>query len=137
MSAQWKFHYSNLDDCDFNTILMKERGIAYPSCIDEEQDSEQQGGVQEAVITKVKKPPLYKVLIHNDDYTTMEFVVWVLKKFFGKTQEQADAIMLKVHHEGVGICGIYTFEVAETKVEQVSRAARSEGHPLKCSLEPE
>lgn len=98
---------------------------------------EEESGVKTVPVTKVKRPSLYKVLLHNDDYTTMEFVVWVLKKFFGKSQMEADEIMLKVHNEGVGVCGVYTYEVAETKVEQVSKAARDEGHPLLCTLEKE
>ncbi len=86
---------------------------------------------------KVQKPPRYKVLIHNDDYTTMEFVILVLKKFFNKTQDESMAIMLKVHHDGVGICGIYTYEIAETKCQKVVAYARQNGHPLKCTIERE
>jgi ATP-dependent Clp protease adaptor protein ClpS len=85
---------------------------------------------------KLQKPSMYKVLLHNDDYTTMEFVVHILQRFFAKNAVEAQAIMLKVHHEGYGICGIYTFEVAESKVNKVNRYARSKGHPLKCSYEP-
>ena len=84
---------------------------------------------------KVKRPPLYKVLIHNDDYTTMEFVIHVLKAIFGHSAEKANTIMLKVHKEGTGVCGVYTFEVAETKAEKVTQMAREEGHPLKVSIE--
>ncbi len=89
--------------------------------------------VREKVFTK--KPKMYKVLMHNDDYTTMEFVVHVLKKFFSKNQEESTAIMLKVHHDGVGVCGIYTYEIAETKCLKVNRYSREKGHPLKCSTE--
>lgn len=103
----------------------------------ESTENEEGEGIKVLPRNKVKRPPRYKVLIHNDDYTTMEFVVWVLKRFFGKTQEQANAIMLKVHNEGCGVCGIYTFEVAETKVNQVLKAAKDEGHPLLCTLEKE
>jgi ATP-dependent Clp protease adaptor protein ClpS len=100
-------------------------------------DSDEQSGVATVDKTKVKRPRRYKVLLHNDDYTTMEFVIYVLQKHFGKNSEEAYAIMLKVHHEGVGVCGVYTYEIAETKVQKVSREARSNGHPLLCTFEPE
>jgi ATP-dependent Clp protease adaptor protein ClpS len=86
---------------------------------------------------KTKKPSLYKVLLLNDDYTPMEFVVFVLEQFFSKNREDAYTIMLHVHQKGVGVCGVYTFEVAETKVTQVMDAARQAGHPLQCTLEKE
>ena len=92
-----------------------------------------------AVITKTKpqtkKPNLYRVLILNDDYTPMEFVVHVLEKFFSKDHEAATRIMLHVHHHGIGECGIYTYEVAETKVTQVMDFARKHQHPLQCVME--
>ena len=83
----------------------------------------------------VKEPPMYKVLLHNDDYTTMEFVVQVLMLVFHKPIETATQIMLNVHQQGIGMCGLYTYEVAETKVETVIRMARENGHPLKCTME--
>jgi ATP-dependent Clp protease adaptor protein ClpS len=86
---------------------------------------------------KTKKPSLYKVLLLNDDYTPMEFVVSVLEQFFNKSREDAYTIMLHVHQKGVGVCGVYTFEVAETKVTQVMDAAKQAGHPLQCTLEKE
>lgn len=86
---------------------------------------------------KTKKPSLYKVLMLNDDYTPMEFVVHVLQRFFGKSQEEATAIMLQVHHTGAGLCGVYTLEVAETKVTQVMAFGRRHQHPLQCTLEKE
>ena len=86
---------------------------------------------------KTKKPSLYKVLILNDDYTPMEFVVHVLERFFAKPREEAVQIMLHVHRHGVGICGVYTFEVAETKVAQVIELARRHQHPLQCTMEKE
>ena len=86
---------------------------------------------------KTKKPSLYKVLILNDDYTPMEFVVFVLERFFNKGREDATRIMLHVHHKGVGICGVYTYEIAETKVAQVMDMARQHGHPLQCTMEKE
>jgi ATP-dependent Clp protease adaptor protein ClpS len=86
---------------------------------------------------KTKKPSLYKVLLLNDDYTPMEFVVLVLEKFFGKNQDEAYHIMMHVHQKGVGICGVFTYEVAETKVTQVMDFARQNGHPLQCTMEKE
>ena len=84
---------------------------------------------------KTKKPSLYRVLILNDDYTPMEFVVHVLERFFQKDREAATRIMLHVHNHGVGECGVYTFEVAETKVSQVMDFARQNQHPLQCVME--
>ncbi|MCC7016945.1 MAG: ATP-dependent Clp protease adapter ClpS [Rhodospirillales bacterium] len=84
---------------------------------------------------KVKKPSMYKVLLLNDDYTPMEFVVHVLERFFGKSHEEATRIMLHVHHKGVGICGVYTYEIAETKAGQVMDLARQQQHPLQCTIE--
>jgi ATP-dependent Clp protease adaptor protein ClpS len=84
---------------------------------------------------KTKKPSMYKVLMLNDDYTPMEFVVHVLERFFGKSREDATRIMLHVHRRGVGVCGVYTYEVAETKVTQVVDYARKHQHPLQCTLE--
>ncbi|HTT99674.1 MAG TPA: ATP-dependent Clp protease adapter ClpS [Rhizomicrobium sp.] len=86
---------------------------------------------------KTKKPSLYKVLILNDDYTPMEFVVLILEKFFNKGRDQAVEIMLHVHRHGVGICGVFTFEVAETKVAQVIEFSRRHQHPLQCTMEKE
>ena len=84
---------------------------------------------------KTKKPCMYKVLMLNDDYTPMEFVVYVLERFFQMSREQATRIMLHVHQRGVGICGVYSYEVAETKVTQVMDFARQNEHPLQCTLE--
>ena len=85
--------------------------------------------------TKTKKPSMYKVLLLNDDYTPMEFVVHVLQRFFSKNAEDATKIMLHVHQNGVGICGVFTYEVAETKVSQVMDLARQHDHPLQCTME--
>lgn len=87
--------------------------------------------------TKTKKPSLYKVLLLNDDYTPMEFVVYILERFFNKGGEEATRIMLHVHQKGVGICGVYTYEVAETKVTQVMNFSRQHDHPLQCTMEKE
>jgi ATP-dependent Clp protease adaptor protein ClpS len=86
---------------------------------------------------EVKEPPQYKVLLLNDDYTTMDFVVEVLRFVFHKSMMDATQIMLNVHHNGVGLCGIYPFEVAETKVNTVEALARERGFPLKCTIERE
>lgn len=86
---------------------------------------------------EVKEPKKYKVLLHNDDYTTMEFVVEILVRVFHKSEAQATAIMLSVHNQGYGVCGTYTAEVAETKVDLVHKLAKSAGFPLKCSMEGE
>jgi len=86
---------------------------------------------------KTKKPSMYKVLMLNDDYTPMDFVVQILQTFFQKSEEEAVRIMLNVHQKGVGICGVYSFEVAETKVMQVIDSARRHEHPLQCTLEKE
>ena len=85
---------------------------------------------------KTQKPQQYKVLLLNDDYTPMEFVVHVLEEVFKKGAEDAFSIMMHVHQKGVGVCGVYTFEVAETKVTQVMDLALQNGHPLQCTLEP-
>ena len=100
-----------------------------------------EGGVGSAVVTQTKpktqKPSLYRVLLLNDDYTPMEFVVHVLERFFQKTREEATRIMLHVHRRGVGVCGVFTYEVAETKVTQVMDLARQNQHPLQCTIEKE
>jgi ATP-dependent Clp protease adaptor protein ClpS len=96
-------------------------------------------GAGTAVITRAKtqtkKPSMYRVLLLNDDYTPMEFVVAVLRKYFNKSAEEATHIMLHVHHHGVGECGVFTYEVAETKVTQVMDFARKNQHPLQCIME--
>jgi ATP-dependent Clp protease adaptor protein ClpS len=92
-------------------------------------------GIATRVKPKTKKPSLYRVLLLNDDFTPMEFVVHVLERFFSKSGEQATRIMLHVHNHGVGECGIFTFEVAETKVTQVMDFARKHQHPLQCVME--
>lgn len=84
---------------------------------------------------KVKKPQMYKVLLHNDDYTSMEFVVYVLVSVFHKASEEATIIMLDVHKKGIGVCGVYTKDIAATKVSQVDRLAKEASYPLKCSYE--
>ena len=106
---------------------------------DEERGGGSTGGRGTSVITrvqpKVKKPSLYRVLLINDDYTPMEFVIQVLEHFFQKDKDAATRIMLQVHNHGVGECGVYTYEVAETKVMQVMDFARENQHPLQCVME--
>jgi len=104
---------------------------------DRRTDDGQQIGVVVKTKPKTKKPSMYKVLLLNDDYTPMEFVVHVLERFFGKSSQEANAIMLHVHRRGVGVCGVYTYEVAETKVSQVIDFARRHQHPLQCTMEKE
>ena len=89
----------------------------------------------EAQRSKLKPPPMFKVMLLNDDYTPMEFVVIVLQKFFGMTRERATQVMLKVHREGMGVCGVYPRDVALTKVQQVAGYARKHQHPLQCVME--
>ena len=97
--------------------------------------------LEEDVVSEVRddidEPSMFKVLLHNDDYTTMEFVVEILMLVFKKSPEDAVRIMLNVHHKGIGICGVYTFEVSETKVNTVHTLARQYGFPLKCTMEKE
>jgi ATP-dependent Clp protease adaptor protein ClpS len=85
--------------------------------------------------TKTKKPSMYKVLMLNDDYTPMEFVVLVLEQIYAKSHEEATRVMLHVHQKGVGICGVYTYEIAETKVNQTMDLAQQQQHPLQCTIE--
>lgn len=106
------------------------------------EDDNQQGpgvgiGVVSKTAPKTKRPSLYKVLLLNDDYTPQEFVVWLLQSIFNKSAEDAVMIMLHVHQNGVGVCGVYTYEVAETKVAHVMEISRRNQHPLQCTMERE
>ena len=94
-----------------------------------------QGLAVEEARPKLKKPPLYRVVLLNDDYTPMEFVVHVLEQFFAKSHEEATRVMLHVHQKGVGICGVFTYEIAETKVNQTMDLAQQNQHPLQCTIE--
>lgn len=104
-------------------------------------DSDKNTAGQEGVLTieqhELRRPSMFKVLLHNDDFTPMEFVTTVLESVFRKSSEDAVHIMLCVHQKGVGVAGIYTFEVAETKVAAVTDLARANEHPLRCSMEAE
>ena len=106
---------------------------------DEDQEDQEDQGTSVAVATvkpKLKKPPLYRIIIFNDDYTPMEFVVYVLQTFFGIDRDKATQIMLAIHTHGKGVCGIFTKEVAETKSAQVNNFARENEHPLISEIEP-
>ncbi len=111
----------------------------FPRCSG--QRTPEDGDVDVSVVLKVKpktkRPPLYKVLILNDDYTPMEFVVHVLERFFGLSHEQSFELMLTVHKKGVAVVGVFAHEIAETKVEQVMNFARKHQHPLQCTMEKE
>ena len=108
---------------------------------DEENDQNSNGDSGTIVVTetktKTKKPSMYKVLLLNDDYTPMEFVVHILERIFHKSGGEATQIMLHVHQKGIGVCGVYTYEIAETKVNQVVDIARRNQHPLQCTMEKE
>src|ERR1700753_4256555 len=107
----------------------------------DDNDGKGRDGTGSGAVTKtrpkVKKPPLFKVLLLNDAYTPMEFVVHILEKFFAKSREDAVEVMLHVHRHGVGICGVFTYEVAETKEAQVIEFSRRHQHPLQCTMEKE
>jgi len=102
-----------------------------------DDDGDAETGISTKVRTRTKKPNLYKVLLLNDDFTPMEFVILILERFFNKRQEDATDIMLHVHQNGVGLCGVFTYEVAETKVTHVMDFARQHQHPLQCTMEKE
>ncbi len=102
-----------------------------------DDDGEGKTGLVTKTRPKTKRPSLYKVLLLNDDYTPMEFVVHVLERFFNKSADEAMKIMWHVHQKGVGVCGVFTYEVAETKVAQVMDLARQNQHPLQCRMEKE
>lgn len=98
---------------------------------------EREGGVATATRSKVERPPRYKVLLYNDDYTPMEFVVQILEQIFGKTPAAATQIMLAIHRSGIGVAGVYVLEIAETKVAAVHGAAEERGYPLRAGVEKE
>lgn len=98
--------------------------------------TKRESGVALKERTRTKKPPLYKVLLHNDDYTTKEFVVLILQSIFQRSESEALRIMMHVHNNGVGVAGVYTYEVAETKVAKTVNLAQAHEYPLQCTLEP-
>ena len=98
---------------------------------------EDDGAVMTESETRLEKPPLYKVILHNDDFTTMEFVVFILQNVFLRSLDEAFAIMLQVHHEGIGIAGIYSFEIANMKAEKAMNISKAHEYPLLCTVEEE
>lgn len=140
VSSHDEFNPSKRDD--FPYLITQEAGFDARQetfSMAERKQGDVSTGVKSAVITQTKpktqKPSMYRVLLLNDDYTPMEFVVYVLEQFFNKSREDATRIMLHVHQHGVGVCGVFTYEVAETKVAQVVDAARRHQHPLQCTME--
>ena len=116
--------------------MIKSDAVVVRAMADRKSDDEGTGlGVATRTRTRTKKPTPYKVLMLNDDYTPMEFVVLVLQQFFSMSIEDATRVMLQVHQQGVAVCGVFTYEVAETKVTQVIDFARENQHPLQCTLE--
>lgn len=122
-------------------IFLKDDWLNMSAGPDEGDKDDDDGGAGIGVATKsrtrTQKPSLYKVLLLNDDFTPMEFVIHVLERFFNKGEEEATNIMLHVHQNGVGLCGVFTYEVAETKVTHVMDFARQNQHPLQCTMERE
>jgi ATP-dependent Clp protease adaptor protein ClpS len=117
------------------------RNAGYPMFMSKKSNRNDDGDLRGGIVTKTepktKRPSLYKVLLLNDDYTPMDFVVYVLERFFNKGHDEANRIMMHVHQKGVGVCGVYTYEVAETKVAQVTNFSRQHQHPLQCTMEKE
>ena len=129
---------ANISICKRNlAIKPRVKSFIIMSRDNRSEDDEASGGVLLQEKEKTKKPSLYRVLMLNDDYTPMEFVVLVLQRFFGHNHETAQQIMLHVHQRGVGICGVYTYEIAEAKASQVMNFARQNEHPLQLQLEKE
>jgi ATP-dependent Clp protease adaptor protein ClpS len=123
--------------CDIS-IMMRMNALTPRMAVNDDRDDEGNGtgtGLATKTRSKTKKPTPYKVLMLNDDYTPMEFVVHTLQHFFKMSLEDATRVMLHVHQKGVGVCGIFSYEVAETKVTQVMDYARQNQHPLQCTLE--
>lgn len=135
--VRWNYERESVSDTSEPGVPHVDRPIAAGNSDGAGGDGEGRSGT--AIITKTKprtkKPNLYRVLLLNDDYTPMEFVIHVLERFFNKSREDATRIMLHVHHHGVGECGVFTYEVAETKVTQVMDFARKHQHPLQCVME--
>jgi ATP-dependent Clp protease adaptor protein ClpS len=123
-----------------STALVSARQPARAGNKDDKEDKDRRGTGTDVITkprTRTKKPRLYKVLLLNDDYTPMDFVIYVLEQYFNKSRSEATGIMLQVHRSGVGVCGVFTYEVAETKVAQVMNFARQNEHPLQCTMEKE
>lgn len=125
----------SMDDLDLLKEHMDDNQGIPPGSDPDEGEPDPDTGLMLKARPKTKKPAMYKVLLLNDDYTPMEFVVTVLEQFFSKNRQESTDIMLHVHRRGVGVCGVYTFEVAETKVAQVMDFARQNEQPLQCTME--
>ena len=132
MRTSWVFEYLNTELEQFR-LTMSDKELDRPPGGDDDTNV----GVVVRTKPKTRKPSMYKVIMLNDDYTPMEFVVLVLERFFSKSHEEAINIMLHVHQKGVGVCGVFTYEVAETKVTQVMDLAQQHQHHLQCTLEKE
>lgn len=128
---QEKFVKNVMQNIDFNVLKMEDPPLK------KDGGGRTEVGVLTRTRPKLQKPSMYRVLLLNDDFTPMDFVVHVLEKFFGKNRQEATEIMLQVHRRGVGVCGVYTYEVAETKVNLVMDYARKNEHPLQCTMEKE
>ena len=126
-----KFKYYG--ELQLSVIRMGDKDDGAP--VGNERRGDNDIGVVVQTQPKTKKPAMYKVIMLNDDYTPMEFVILVLERFFNKGEQAATRIMLHVHQKGVGVCGVFTYEVAETKVQQVMDLAQKHQHPLQCTLE--
>ena len=126
--------FNSDDEPDFDN---HDEGKPHTPGTDDEREERRQTGILLKPRPKTKKPSMYRVLLLNDDYTPIEFVVHVLERFFNKNKQEATDIMLHVHRRGVGVCGIFTYEVAETKVAQVMDFARASEQPLQCTMEKE
>ena len=118
--------------------LIESCSLQQPVCSQDEDGPDRDDGdlAVAPAKPKLKQPPLYRVILLNDDYTPMEFVVYVLEQFFSMGREKATQVMLAVHTQGKGVCGIYPQDIAETKASQVNQSARDSGHPLLCEVEP-
>ena len=130
--TMWLFALANQSLNQANFTLYKAAMAKEPPKRGNDSDTQ----VITRVKTRTQKPAMYKVVLLNDDYTPMEFVIYVLDQVFNKTSEDAYEIMMHVHMKGVGVCGVYSFEVAETKLTQVMDIAKDNGHPLQCKIEP-
>ena len=122
---------------NLNDKYLTKKMLPFAMSKDDEDKKDIDGNIKLATKPKTKTPPLYRVLMMNDDYTPMEFVIEVLEKFFQKNREEATQIMLHIHQRGVGVCGIYAYDLAETKAMQVMNYARKYEHPLQVQLEKE
>ena len=128
-------NYKSLLFCKLITMYDTDMNITLSENSNNEKKNDFQRGVMLEIKPKTKKPSMYNVLLLNDDYTPMEFVIIVLSKIFNKKQEEATQIMLHVHKKGVGVCGTFTYEVAESKCKSVMDMAKKNEHPLQCTME--